>query len=80
MQVAPKRHFFKFDSRIVREIGKIGHVFKGTTATSYFLPVILIKHKDAPVGVYEVAELKDLPDELLAQFGVQKIPANGENV
>lgn len=65
----------KLNTKMVQEIGKIGHVFKLPEGTFYILPAMIVKHKSMPVGVYNVIKMEDLPAEVLAIFGLQKISA-----
>lgn len=65
----------KLDTKFVQFLGKYGMMVDIPAARSYFFPVVVIKHSASPVGVYQLVDFKDLPDELLAKFGLQKISA-----
>ncbi len=70
-----KNPFVKMSTKFVQGFKEWGAVIHTDTARSYFFPVAIIKHSASPVGVYQLVDFKDLPDELLAKFGLQKIPA-----
>jgi hypothetical protein len=70
-----KSPFVKLSTKFVQGFKEWGAVVHTDTARSYFFPVAVIKHSASPVGVYQLVDFKDLPDELLAKFGLQKIPA-----
>lgn len=70
--------FVKLDTKFVQGLKEVGACIATDTAMSYFFPICVIKHSQAPVGVYQLIDFKDLPDELLANFGLQKIPAKKE--
>ncbi len=65
----------KLDTKFVQSLGKHGTRIDTPTAKAYLFPVAIIKHSASPVGIHELVAFKDLPDELLAKFGLQKIPA-----
>lgn len=69
----------KLDTKFVQSLGKYGTRIDTPTARAYFFPMAVIKHSASPVGVHEIIDFKDLPDELLAKFGLQKIPAKTES-
>jgi hypothetical protein len=68
----------KLDIKFVQGIAKYGVRIDTPTAKAYFFPMAVIKHSASPVGVHEIVDFKDSPDELLAKFGLQKIPAKTE--
>jgi len=68
----------KLDIKFVQGIAKYGVRIDTPTAKAYFFPRAVIKHSASPVGVHEIVDFKDLPDELLAKFGLQKIQAKTE--
>lgn len=74
-----KNPFVKLNTKFVQELGKVGAVVRTPTARSYFFPIAVIKHSGSPVGVYQLVDFKDLPDELLAKFGLQKISEKQES-
>jgi hypothetical protein len=78
------RTITKLDTKFVQFLGKYGARIDMPTARSYFFPIAVIKHSASPVGVHELVDFKDLPDELLAKFGLQKISEktepNGEEI
>lgn len=73
----PKEHqgkiTVKLNTKFVQSLGKYGVRIDVPAAKAYLFPVAVIKHGASPVGVYELVDFKDLPDELLAKFGLQKL-------
>lgn len=74
----------KLDTKFVQGIAKYGVRIDAPTARAYFFPIAVIKHSGSQVGVHELVDFRDLPDDLLAKFGLQKISAktepNGEEI
>jgi hypothetical protein len=66
----------KIDTKFVQSLGKYGLRVDAPGARAYFFPYAIAKPASLPTGIYQVIKLSDLPDEILANFGLQKIPAN----
>lgn len=71
----PDKILVKLDTKFVQFLGKFGMRIDTPTARSYFFPIAVLKHYASQVGEYELVDFKDLPEELLAKFGLQKISA-----
>ncbi len=74
----PDKVIVKLETKFVQLLGKYGLRVDIPSARSYFFPVAVVKHHASQVGEYELVNFKDLPDELLAKFGLQKISAKTE--
>ncbi len=83
-QRQPDKVIAKLETKFVQLLGKYGLRVDTPSARSYFFPMAVVKHHASQVGQYELVNFNDLPDELLAKFGLQKISAktepNGEEV
>jgi len=63
----------KVDLKFIRTIGKMAGKLTAGTTTAYLLPFMFSRNVEMPVGMYQVTELRDLPDNVLASFGLQRI-------
>lgn len=72
--------FIRMDRKFIRDLAKFGNVAQAGEIRSYFLTQVFVKTESMPIGVYQVVELKDLPDDVLESFGLQKIPATSSEL
>lgn len=63
---------YKLDTKFVQGLKKYGGHIKMPATTMHFFPVVVIKPSGSPVGMFQLVDFKDMPDEILVNFGLQK--------
>lgn len=69
---------YKLNTKFVQGLKEYGSVLQMPVGKAYVFPSVVVKPNSSQVGVYAVIDLKDMPDEFLANLGLQKIPAKTE--
>lgn len=69
----------KLKTKFVQGLKEYGTVVRMPSGNYYYaFPHVVLKPVSSPVGVYAVFDFKDMPDEFLSTFGLQRIPAKTE--
>lgn len=76
-QAIKEPSIYRINRKLVREIAKLGHKFTTSTGSvGHLLPFVIVRNDELPMDQYRVIDFKDMPDDALANIGLQKIPEN----
>lgn len=69
----------RINRKFIRDFARIGNRFtSGESTIGYIMPFAILRSDDYPMDAYSLIDFKDMPDEALANLGLQKIPAKTE--
>lgn len=75
-QQIDKTSIYRINRKLVREIAKLGHRFTAADGSiGHMLPFVIVRNDKLGMDEYQVIDFKDMPDEALANLGLQKISA-----